>query len=254
MRIDPAAIGIAMIVLGLLSSDPIRAQTCKPDGAAREAILAGLPAHGDVLFGDGTVATIPGLMRADGVAAAASRAQLLSQWRAVPIKVRRLPQADRWGREVAMLSAGERDLAEVLLLAGAALLDPIRAPADCVDIWRAAERRARQERRGAWSADDTPLMPATAPPQGALGRYVLLQGRVTSVGERPRRVYLNFGPPGSGAATVSMPIRIWRELARRGLNAQSLRGRQILVRGIPEQVNGRIALDLAHADAIEIDT
>jgi Staphylococcal nuclease homologue len=254
MRIDPAAICVAAIILGLLGSIPARAQGCQPAGSAREATLAGLPAHGDILFDDGSVATIPGLMRADGVAAAASRMQLLSQWREVPIMVRRLPQSDRWGREVAMVSAGERDMAEVLLLTGVALLDPGRAPADCVDIWRAAERRARHERRGAWSADDTPLMPATAPPQGALGRYVLLQGRVTSVGERPRRVYLNFGPPGSGAATVSISTRTWRDLARRGMTAQSLKGRQILVRGIPEQINGRVVMDLAHVAAIEIDS
>jgi hypothetical protein len=84
-----------------------------------------------------------------------------------------------------------------------------------------------------------------------VGRFAIVEGRVISVGERPGRTYLNFGRAGTNAFTVTVPKRSWAMLRRRGISAQTLRGRRVRARGIVEMWRAA-TIEIVAADMLEI--
>lgn len=155
---------------------------------------------------------------------------------------------DRWGglgvlADLRGVSGSCINIQAWLLGQGLARLRPERdnepAPAELA-LWREAEQLAGKARLGLWGADDH--MRLNALDADAIkkheGRFVIVEGIVQSVNERPNVTYLNFGSRWSEDMTVSSPARIWRILKRRGLTAASLQGSKIRVRGIVETRGG----------------
>jgi hypothetical protein len=146
--------------------------------------------------------------------------------------------ADRWGvrRGRVLVGAGEGgiDLAELLVAEGLAMVDPGEADGLCRPDLLGIENTTRSGRLGLWhepvlvAADDTAALTART------GRFTIVEGRVVSVGERAGRTYLNFTRFGMGGFALTIPRRIWTALARLGVSAESLRGRRVRVRGVPE--------------------
>ena len=99
---------------------------------------------------------------------------------------------DRYGRLPVIALGGGTSVQERLLLVGEALAMPGRLPAPCREALFAAEARARAGKRGVWRR--SPVERATDPSlRERVNRFAVVAGRVASVGDRERALYLNFG-------------------------------------------------------------
>ncbi|AWM85688.1 thermonuclease family protein [Microvirga sp. 17 mud 1-3] len=155
------------------------------------------------------------------------------------------PRHDRWGRLPIRIrpaddAAAGVDIAEALVEAGLALVDPGPSETLCRPELLALEETARERNLGLWA--DALYKPIDADQisrlQDRFGTFTLVEGRVNSIGERKQRVYLNFGRHWAEDFTIIIPQRTWRTMTARGLSAANLKGRRIRVRGILEPWQG----------------
>lgn len=132
--------------------------------------------------------------------------------------------------------AGRIDLAELLVAEGLALVDAGEQDGLCRPDLLSLEAIARAGKLGLWRGPSPPLVAAddTAALAARVGRFTIVEGRVSSLGERPQRTYLNFGRFGTGAFALTIPKRVWASLRRRGVSAELLRGRRVRMRGTVE--------------------
>lgn len=83
-----------------------------------------------------------------------------------------------------------------------------------------------------------------------LGRYVIFEGEVLSVGNRTRRTYLNFGRRWSQDVTVVIEARD-RERFGGADDLEALAGRRVRVRGFVEERGGPM-VTARHKGQIEV--
>ncbi|MBZ6075869.1 thermonuclease family protein [Microvirga puerhi] len=189
----------------------------------------------------------------------AAREQALTKLRSLvdqPIMVQSLSRPDRWGRRIVRIRAMDQgeaaDLAETLVDAGLALVDPGTASTLCQPELLAIEETARERSLGLWT--DGLYKPIDASHPGNLddrfGTFALIEGRVRSIGERKQRVYLNFGGHWAEDFTIIIPKKTWKLMTERGLTAASLKGQRIRSRGILEPWQGA-ALTVVVPEMIE---
>lgn len=171
---------------------------------------------------------------------------------AVVLKAR---PADRWGRmpvEAALARDPSLDWARGMVTAGLAMVDAGEAEALCRVTLLQAEAEARREGLGLWHGTAYRPLAADAADLGAhIGRFVLVEGRIASVGERDSRTYLNFGRRWSDDFTVVLPKQTWATLMLQGHSAASLRGQRVRARGLLEAWNGT-AMTIHAAEMIEL--
>ncbi|WP_439572425.1 hypothetical protein [Phreatobacter sp.] len=144
-----------------------------------------------------------------------------------------LGTADRHGR-LPVLALGADSLLEAgLLRAGTARLTPARAvPRDCWRLMEAAETEAVTARRGIWATAGTILdTNDTEALKARDGLFAVAEGRVRNVRTVNRITYVNFGPPGSGALTVTIHQRDMPAFRNAGLEPAAFRGQMLRVRG-----------------------
>jgi hypothetical protein len=122
----------------------------------------------------------------------------------------------------------------VILREGGARLTPSRlVPRDCWRQMEAAETEAVTARRGIWATADAILDTNDAEAlKVADGRFIVAMGRVRSVRMVNRITYINFGPPRSGALTVTIHERDMAAFRAAGLEPAAIRGHMLRVRGI----------------------
>jgi hypothetical protein len=159
---------------------------------------------------------------------------------------------DRWGRVPVRLGPEQApaeapangldpvDLAQALVGRGLALVDPSGGAPFCRPDLFAIEAAARRQGLGLWADDRYKAISAakTDRLRDRVGHFVLVEGRIRSVGERRQRTYLNFGWNWGSDFTVAIPKRIWSLLQSRGLTGPGLTGRMVRVRGIVEDWQG----------------
>ncbi|GGC50537.1 thermonuclease family protein [Chelatococcus reniformis] len=175
-----------------------------------------------------------------------------------------LPTAaeDRWGRVPAEVAAlrpdGEADERLATLLAGRGLarLRPdagTRLPAACLEPLRRAEALARTRRLGLWSQPQSRIHQAREVEElrALAGRFVVIEGRPASVGERKAFTYINFGHRWTDDTTVTVPKPVWRILVDRGMSASVLRQGRIRVRGIVQDRGGPL-IEIVTPDEVEL--
>ncbi|MEH3147745.1 MAG: DNA-binding protein [Methylobacterium frigidaeris] len=249
-----------IVAAGLALGGAAAAQSARPPAACQQRItrqdrLVAVDAHGDLVLESGRRGRLDGLRRPEDPALAAAATAWLLDLRGRPLATREVAAPDRWGR--VSLDAATRDddapvdLAGGLVAAGLAQVDAGEADTLCRPGLLAVEATARREGKGVWAA--AAVIPAddAARLVAAAGRFVLIEGRVRSVGERERRTYLNFAPFGEDGLSVTMQKRTWRILVGRGLTAAALRGRRVRARGTVELWRGP-TLDLGAAEMIEL--
>ncbi|MEL6503657.1 MAG: thermonuclease family protein [Pseudomonadota bacterium] len=163
---------------------------------------------------------------------------------------------DRYGRRAAHVFDKSGWFQGRLLQQGRALLVVGEADGDCLTALREAEAQARTAGRGVWRqpqhrlrADETEAMANFA------GRFVVVTGPVASVGDRKKRLYLNFGQNWSQDFTVSVVKSGRGAFKERQAGAlarfQALTGKTVRVRGVLEQRQGPL-IRLADEAQIEI--
>ncbi|NNM74378.1 thermonuclease family protein [Enterovirga aerilata] len=171
------------------------------------------------------------------------------------IQMRELAPPDRWGRAAAHLAlAGTPpiDIGELLVSEGLAVVDPGQRDLLCRRELLRAEERARRSRIGLWRDGPWPIAASALDDLArAAGSFVVVEGRIASVGERRERTYLNFGRDWARDFNVTIPRRSWEALKAKGITAASLTGAVVRVRGLLE-VRRAPTLDLAVPDVLEI--
>lgn len=170
------------------------------------------------------------------------------------VTVRAVGDSDRWGRFSAQLAVGAPpiDAADLLVAEGLALVSAGDRDRLCRAGLLRLEEQARAAGRGVW-AGGRRLIPARNGEalRQAVGRFVLVEGRVVSVGERRARTYLNFGRDFGRDFAATVPRRAWQALKRDHPEKAALRGRTVRVRGILEVRRGP-TIEIAAPDMIEL--
>lgn len=229
---------------------PARAPDCRT-APAHDDSLAAIGARGEFTLASGDRAVLDGLRWPDDPDLAKQADAWLAARRGRTLTLVARGETDRWGRAHVDAIADEGlDLAGGLLEAGLAAVDAGERDALCRPALLAVEAGARAARRGLWREAPPPVRDGAAL-QARTGRFLVTEGQVLNVGERPHRTYLDFARRGEEGLTVTVSKRTWRQLQERGLSAAALKGRRVRVRGVVESWRGP-TLDIASADMIEV--
>ena len=246
------AVALALAALASVAS-AWAAQGVAPEcraGAIREESLAALGDRGELVLASGTRAVLDGIRWPTDDDAAARAFLLRHRGRTLTLLPR--GEADRWGRVHADAAVADMavDLAGGLVGEGLTYVDAGERDSLCRPALLTIESAARSAGLGLWTSPGREGRDGAAF-RDSMGRFVVAQGRILSVGERPARTYLDFAKRGEDGLTVTVSKRTWRQLQERGLSASALKGRLVRVRGVVEAWRGP-TLDIASADMIEI--
>ncbi|AWN40809.1 DNA-binding protein [Methylobacterium durans] len=224
---------------------------CRAAPARRDA-LQGVAARGEIVLASGTRAVLGSLRWPDEAEAAAAAEAWLAGRRGRPLDVVVRGEPDRWGRvRIDAADAEEAvDLAGGLVAAGFAQVDAGEGDVLCRPALLRLEEAPRRAGSGVWRRPVREAKDGAALREEA-GRFVVAQGRIRNVGERPSRTYLDFVRRGEDGLTVTVSKRTWRRLQEHGFHASGLTGRVVRVRGIVEIWRGPV-LDIASAEMIEV--
>lgn len=178
---------------------------------------------------------------------------------------------DRWGRIAADISldvpadgggfpgaegeAQGRDLAAALVSDGILIAFPEAENVSCdrraARRIAAAERPAREARRGVWSPDARMVRDAGDPTlSAAAGRLTIVEGVVQSVGHAGRTYFLNFGARWTLDFTVTIAESDLEGHRADGIDIAGLAGARVRVRGWIEDDGGAL-IALAAPGTIE---
>lgn len=167
-------------------------------------------------------------------------------------------RADRWGRipataRAAAPEAPQTSLAESALAAGVARYRPDPAAKPCRDRLLAAEREARATRRGLWGEPGfAPLNAGDANAVLAAAKgFVVVEGRVLTIGEQRGRLYLNFGPRRTTDFTIVISKRHLPLFEAAQIPLRQLAGRRLRARGLVDRGFGPL-MEIVGPDALEL--
>jgi micrococcal nuclease len=166
---------------------------------------------------------------------------------------------DRWGRRPARVRAAMAGSDQILSVADA-LIDGGRArvrvepgPIACLAPLFALENEARLARLGLWAnpANLTILATRREAFAGHAGQSVIVEGRVTGVGETATRLYLNYGPIRTVDFSLTFTKASLKTLAAAGVDPRAMAGVMTRVRG---QLDRRFGpqIEVVHPASIEI--
>lgn len=253
MSVKPLLVAVS---LALCLGRPARAEETCP-GFSPEAPLVrlvGTDAAGDPLLADGRRLRLVGIGPRQDAGQRARFAAALQPWTGRELALVTLGEADRWGRLPARLFALDgaatrepEELTRALLASGAAMHLPEAAHPGCGVPARRPEAAAGTAavREPAIDGHDLAALKAHE------GRFVLLEGRIASVGERAQRTYLNLSRRRGEAASIVLSRKLWREFTDAGWTASGLSGKRLRARGILSgreglllEVTSRLALEL----------
>ena len=250
---------LAIVTIAACAGAPARAASgCAPGEAAAATVqLTGLDPTGDPLLSDGRRLRLVGLAPRQSPEEASRFDAGLRGFVGQPLGLSILGEPDRWGRLPARLSMpsaspGEpmRDLAELLLQQGAALPLPEPGSSPCKTPQKPAIQKT--------VTSETQVSPLTAIDGHDLaavkaqeGHYVMLEGRIASVGERSQRTYLNFSRRPKEAASIVLSRSLWRELKNAGWTPGQLGGKRLRAYGVLSGRDG-LLLEVASRAALEL--
>lgn len=146
-------------------------------------------------------------------------------------------------------------LQEELVARGFARVYALADTRACVGALLAAEREAREARRGLWRSWAYRTQDAGDPKRlGRLTRtYQLVEGTVHAVGEGRKLLYLNFAEDWRNDFTVTIERKSLANFEAAGLDLEALPGKRIRVRGFIEWWNGPM-IAATHPEQIEVLT
>lgn len=250
---------LAILIFAALPAAPAWAASgCASDADTAAAVqLSGLDPAGDPLLGDGRRLRLVGLAPRQSAEEASRFDAGLRGFLGRPLGLSVLGEPDRWGRLPARLSvppssSGEpaQDLAQLLLRQGAALPLPEPGLSPCETPQKAPVQKTvtsgpQLSPQGAIDGHDLAAVKAQE------GRYVMLEGRIASVGERSQRTYLNFSRRPKEAVSIVLSRSLWRELKSAGWTASALGGKRLRAYGVLSGRDG-LLLEVASRTALEL--
>ncbi len=218
--------------------------------------LVSISGDGDLVLANAHLTKLSGLRLPEAPPNRLRALEILRGFTEKAVVVEPLGERDRWGRMPVRLKLfGTRDGADVshvLVEAGLAIVDPGTSRAFCHPELLALEETARERRLGLWAEARYNPIPADRAEllRERVGSFVIVEGRVRSVGERKQTTYLNFGGHWAEDFTIIIPRKAWTLMAERGLGAEALKGRKIRARGILQSWQGT-ALTIEMPEMIE---
>ncbi|MBB4040577.1 hypothetical protein GGR34_002234 [Microvirga flocculans] len=223
---------------------------------ARTDRLEGLSPEGDLILASGRLAKLSGLRLPDGLPHRDAALAWLRGRIGRPALVQGPERPDRWNRIAVRIRSSDGpqalDWGHGLVEAGLALVDAGADEPFCQPELLAFEATARERRLGLWADDRYKPVDVNQSERlrERIGTFLLVEGRVRSVGERKQRTYLNFGGHWAEDFTIIIPRKTWKRMLDRGLDAEALKGRRIRARGILEPWQGT-AFSIVIPDMIE---
>ncbi|WP_262272229.1 thermonuclease family protein [Microvirga yunnanensis] len=223
---------------------------------ARSDRLQTLSPEGDLVLASGLLARLAGIRLPDEGPHRVAALARLRAWADQPILVQAAAGPDRWSRVSARVrSSGQTPPAEwshALVEAGLAMVDAGLDDPFCQPELLAFEATARERRLGLWADDRYKPVDVNESERlrDRIGSFVLVEGRVRSIGERAQRTYLNFGGHWAEDFTIIIPRKTWKQMSDRGMGAEALKNRRIRARGILQPWQGA-ALSIVIPDMIE---
>lgn len=160
---------------------------------------------------------------------------------------------DRYGRALAHLFAGEGNevwIQRALLRQGMARVYSFPDNRALVTELLAAEKEARQRRRGIWSLRWYRVR-SVAEASGLIGTFQLIAGQVVSTAKVRGRLYINFGQDWRSDFTISVSPRNYKRFRQSGFEHEQLVGRLVEVRGWLSSYNGPL-IEANHPEQIQV--
>lgn len=170
-----------------------------------------------------------------------------------PLHLVQTAPPDRYGRLAGLVFDARGALLQAALIEeGHAIVRPDTVDEACAERLLALESAARSAGNGLWrhagnvakAVDASSLLARS-------GLYVLVEGRIVSVGYGSRMVFLDFGRSFRTDFTVLVQGTLVSRLREAGFPVESLEGRTVRVRGIIEESGGP-AIRLASPLALEL--
>lgn len=223
-----------------------------PTAFDTSVVARGLDAHGDIALADGRTIRLAALADITASPDPARRAALdrLVAGRTLTLAIAD-STPDRYGRLAALARLPDgKLLQQAALEEGLAVARPEAGYIGCMPALIAAEQPARTAGLGVWAR--LPLK--AAPPEAlasAAGHFSVVTGRVLTVGSTRRLDYLNFGPVWRQDTTVRVDESGRAALQAHGLDVASLAGREVMLRGDVDLVDGPL-IDLRWAEQMEV--
>jgi len=254
MRVKTLLVAVTIPTLAALPAGA--APGCATPGETVSVRLAGVDAAGDPVLADGRNLRLVGLAPRQDAAETQRFRAALEPFRDRPLELAIAGERDRWGRWPARLylpadAPGGRpgELTVLLQQSGAAM--PLAEPAalGCVETSVPAGQAATSTHLASASiAVDGHDLAAVKAQEG---RYVRLEGRIASVGERSQRTYLNFSRRPGEAASIVVSRSLWRELKGAGWTAAGLGGKRLRAYGVLAG-RGGLLLEATSRAALEL--
>ena len=192
-------------------------------------------------------------VRLAGIEAGTDGAALAALIRGQTVTLRVLTRdTDRYGRIIAFAEHDGASVQEALLRNGQARVATRTGGLGCAEPLRAAEREARDNKRGLW-AQDGALLATDAPERIAAraGHFSVIEGPVLTVREAGSLIYVNFGRRWSRDFTLTILRRNQRLFSSAGIDLKSLAGKRVRVRGVVELRGGPV-IEAEAPEQIEI--
>ncbi len=158
---------------------------------------------------------------------------------------------DRYQRSWGYFWQGEDLLQARLIEAGVAVAWPRDGQLACFEHLLKSEEIARAQGRGLWQSWPFSVTAPKSLGQIARGQFVVLEGRVKSVGQTSARRYLNFGVDYSSDTTAVIERKNLKRFRSAGMELSKLKGKRLRLRGFLDQRNGPY-LSLAFPEQIEL--
>lgn len=168
-----------------------------------------------------------------------------------------LPDAvDRHGRILAQVALADESstwVQGVLVATGMLRVGPETGEPACSDALIVHERNARAAKAGLWMEPRFAVESADrlAALNAAIGRFAVVEGMVTRIGETPSRTYIDFGRRYSEDFTIIIPRAARAGFRAAGIDLKALRGKRIRGRGVLFSSGGP-AIEIRKPASIEI--
>jgi endonuclease YncB( thermonuclease family) len=149
-------------------------------------------------------------------------------------------QYDRYGRALAHVTLADGTWAQAAMIEeGLGRARAIAGEGSCLGELVQLERDARRGRTGIWRNAEYAIIRSDDPSLvERKGLYVLVEGRVVSVGRGHRVDFLNFGHHWRQDFTVLVPKKVAEQITNGGVPIESLAGRRVRIRGVVEEHDG----------------
>ena len=248
-------IGLTFPASRVRSDSPARPRT----GCAAEAqpdLLQNLSQDGDLILASGRAAKLASIRLPVETPYREQALAWLQARRGEPVLVRAVAGPDRWNRISVRIRSSNQSPSLVwshgLIEAGLAITDADPNEPFCEPELLALEATARERHLGLWADDRYKPLDVNRPEhlRDRIGSFVLIEGRVRSIGERKQRTYLNFGGLWAEDFTIIIPKKTWKQMSDRGMGADALEGWRIRARGILQPWQGT-AFSIVIPDMIE---